>query len=130
MLLHPDYAWQKPRKIVGASSWSTACRFLLDPVRLGAELQRFNPLQMSAVTAEVLEAYVTHAKWPRNYSDVRPVFYGLLTFMMHVQHVHEMLALRSGSLQSSSTRRHNVERKMADEHEFLAKNTNIIDYSR
>ncbi|KAE9305721.1 hypothetical protein PF008_g21648 [Phytophthora fragariae] len=100
VLLHPDYAWHKPRKIVGASSWSSACSFLLDPVRLSAALQRCDPLQLSAVTAEVLDAYFMHAKWPLDYPNVRPFFHGLLACMMHVQHVRQLLALKSGSLQS------------------------------
>ncbi|KAG3191260.1 hypothetical protein PC128_g11018 [Phytophthora cactorum] len=125
VILHPDYSWQKPREIIGASSWSSACSFLLEPTQLSAHLQQCNPLQLDAATVEVLDAYFTHAKWPHDYPDVRPFFYGLLAFMMHLQHVRHILALRNGSLQSSLQR---VARdEIATEHEQLAKNTSVID---
>ncbi|EEY54837.1 uncharacterized protein PITG_08397 [Phytophthora infestans T30-4] len=87
VLLHPDNAWQKPREIVGASSWSAACSFLQDPVQLSAHLQHCYPLQISAATAEVVDAYFAHPKWPHDNPDVRPFFHGLLAFMMHLQHL-------------------------------------------
>ncbi|KAG6962982.1 hypothetical protein JG688_00008356 [Phytophthora aleatoria] len=125
VILHPDYSWPKPREIIGASSWSSACSFLLEPAQLSAHLQQCNPLQLDAATVEVLDAYFTHAKWPHDYPDVRPFFYGLLAFMMHLQHVRHILALRNGSLQSSLQR---VARdEIATEHEQLAKNTSVID---
>ncbi|KAG7385754.1 hypothetical protein PHYPSEUDO_001107 [Phytophthora pseudosyringae] len=130
VLLHPDYAWQKPRQIVGASSWSSACSFLLDPAQLSAHLQQLNPLQLNAATTEVVDAYFAHAKWPRDYPDVRSSFYGLLSFMMHVQHVRHILALRSGYLQSSRIRHHTDEGETAAEQEQLAKNTSVIDCSQ
>ncbi|KAL4171579.1 hypothetical protein KRP22_009671 [Phytophthora ramorum] len=123
VLLHPDYAWQKPRKIVGASSWNTACSYLLDPVRLGADLQRCDPLGLCTATAAVLEEYFVHVKWPHEYADVRPFFYGLLVFMMHVQHVRRIVGVRSGSLQAALTAHHGAEQ------EVLAQNTSIIDCS-
>ncbi|KAG6623252.1 putative F-box protein [Phytophthora cinnamomi] len=129
VLLHPDYAWQKPRKIVGASSWSTACSFLLDPVQLSAALQRFDPLYLNPATAEVLEAYFTHEKWPHDYPNVRPFFYGILAFMMHVQHVRQILVLRSGALQSSSAPKHATDGENTSNHETLAKNTSVLDCS-
>ncbi|EGZ22317.1 hypothetical protein PHYSODRAFT_495831 [Phytophthora sojae] len=100
VLLHPDYPWPKPRKIVGASSWSAACSFLLDPVQLSANLQQCDVLQLSTTTAEVLAAYFTHAKWPHDYPNVRPFFYGLLAFMLHVQH-QEVLAENTSVLDIS-----------------------------
>ncbi|KAG3113117.1 hypothetical protein PI124_g10489 [Phytophthora idaei] len=125
VILHPDYSWQKPREIIGASSWSSACSFLLEPAQLSAHLQQCNPLQLDAATVEVLDAYFTHAKWPHDYPDVRPFFYGLLAFMMHLQHVRHILALRNGSLQSSLQR---VARdEIATEHEQLAKDASVID---
>ncbi|KAF1789229.1 Zinc finger, C2H2 [Phytophthora cactorum] len=127
VILHPDYSWQKPREIIGASSWSSACSFLLEPAQLSAHLQQCNPLQLDAATVEVLDAYFTHAKWPHDYPDVRPFFYGLLAFMMHLQHVRHILALRNGSLQSSLQR---VARdEIATEHEQLAKNTSQLGRS-
>ncbi|KAE9017240.1 hypothetical protein PR001_g14448 [Phytophthora rubi] len=131
VLLHPDYAWHKPRKIVGASSWSSACSFLLDPVRLSAALQRCDPLQLSAVTAEVLDAYFMHAKWPLDYPNVRPFSHGLLACMMHVQHVRQLLALKSGSLQSEMTRNtvNDGETTTGINHEVLAQNTSVLNIS-
>ncbi|GMF51406.1 unnamed protein product [Phytophthora fragariaefolia] len=129
VLLHPDHAWEKPRKIVGASSWSTACRFLLDPAQLSADLQRFNPLQVSAATTEVLEAYFMHAKWPHDYPSVRPFFCGLLSFMMHVHHVHQLLASRSGSLQCASARPSDLASDTSAVHQNLAKNTSVLAFS-
>jgi hypothetical protein len=127
VLLHPDYPWQQPRKIVGASSWSTACSYLLDPAQLGADLQRCNPLVLDEATAAVLDAYFAHAKWPQEYTSVRPFFYGLLTFMFLVQHARQILVLRSGSLQSSLARRPAIEGERPEEREDLAKNTSVID---
>ncbi|KAJ8525111.1 hypothetical protein ON010_g16004 [Phytophthora cinnamomi] len=129
VLLHPDYAWQKPRKIVGASSWSTACSFLLGPVQLSAALQRFDPLYLNPATAEVLEAYFTHEKWPHDYPNVRPFFYGILAFMTHVQRVRQILVLRSGALQISSAPKHATDGENTSNHETLAKNTSVLDCS-
>ncbi|KAF4035521.1 hypothetical protein GN244_ATG12423 [Phytophthora infestans] len=123
VLLHPDYAWQKPREIIGASSWSAACNFLQDPVQLSAHLQHCYPLQISAATAEVVDAYFAHPKWPHDNPDVRPFFHGLLAFMMHLQHVRHILASRNGSLQISLRLQRVTEGEIAAEHEKLAKNT-------
>ncbi|GMF28861.1 unnamed protein product [Phytophthora lilii] len=129
VLLHQDMSWQKPRKIVGASSWSTACNFLLNPAQLSTGLQAVNPLKVNVAAAEVLEAYFAHAKWPHNYSDVRPFFYELLGYMLHIQHVRQILALRSGSLQNSQTRRIAIDDVTDTTHDSLAKNTSVIECS-
>ncbi|KAK1941394.1 hypothetical protein P3T76_007260 [Phytophthora citrophthora] len=128
VLLHPEYKWQKPRDIVGASSWSSACSFLLDPVELSGHLQHCNMLQLSVKTGDILDAYFAHAKWPHDYPEVRPCFYGLLDFMLHVQHVRHVLAMKSGSLQGSSVR-HIADFEPVG-HELLAKNTSVIDCSQ
>ncbi|ETN06369.1 hypothetical protein PPTG_13714 [Phytophthora nicotianae INRA-310] len=127
VLLHPEYSWQKPREIIGASSWSSACSFLLDPAQLSGYLVQCNPLKLSVKTVEVLEAYFAHAKWPRDYLDVRPVFFGLLAFMMHLQHVRRILASRSGSLHNSLHL--TAQDGIVVEREQLAKNTSVIDCS-
>ncbi|OWZ17372.1 hypothetical protein PHMEG_0008692 [Phytophthora megakarya] len=130
VLLHPDYAWQKPRKIVSASSWSSACRFLLDPVTLRANLQQFDALRLSEATWAVLDAYFTHPKWPHDYPNVRPCFYGLLAFMMHVHHVRQILVVKSGSLQILLKKCPVTEGETTGEHEHLAKSTGVMDCSR
>ncbi|RLN06264.1 hypothetical protein BBJ28_00013417 [Nothophytophthora sp. Chile5] len=132
VLLHPEIAWQKPRKIVGASSWNSACRFLQDPLGLSAELQRCRPLELNSTTAEVVDAYFSHVHWPHDYPDVRPVFHGLLAFLLHVEHVRQAFTARSGSLQAVlNSQQDTIYRsKEVNDAELLAPNTSVLDCTR
>ncbi|RLN98027.1 hypothetical protein BBJ28_00016317 [Nothophytophthora sp. Chile5] len=132
VLLHPEIAWQKPRKIVGASSWNSACHFLRYPLGLSAELQRCRPLELSSATAEVLDAYFSHVHWPHDYPDVRPVFHGLLAFLLHVEHVRQAFTARSGSLQAVLNSQQDAvcTPKEVNDAELLAPNTSVLDCTR
>lgn len=104
VLLEPERSWRRPGETVGASSWSTACAFLADPVALSEQLQRVqSPLALPHHAQETLSAYFSHAKWPRTYDDVRPVFHHLLCFMLHVAHVFELVEHRGGVLSNPTS---------------------------
>lgn len=104
VVLQPELPWRTPGETVGASSWSAACEFLANPSALRAKLRRVTPSSLLLpATQETLDAYFRHAKWPREYDGVRPVFHALLCYMLNASHLREILRSRGGMLNASSS---------------------------
>lgn len=98
VVLEPHSQWRTPSTTVGASSWSTACEVLRNPWHLSQQLQQADIFAHNQQTQQVLLAYFSHTSWPHSYDDVRPIFYQVLTFMMHIEHVYQLITARGGLL--------------------------------
>jgi len=102
IVLEPHQLWRKPGGTVGSSSWPVACELLRNTKYLSHELQLRDVLGFSTATQDSLRAYFSHESWPHSYDDVRPIFHMILAFMMHVEHVYQLIAESGGLLVSNN----------------------------
>ncbi|TMW55049.1 hypothetical protein Poli38472_013811 [Pythium oligandrum] len=98
VVMYPEHAWRMPGETIGASSWGTACEYLIKPQIFCQELQS-RVLQSFGVTnLAILRGYEGHPKWPAQYEDLRPQFHALLNVMLHILHVHSVIEHGGGLL--------------------------------